>query len=104
MTELNPALAQLTRYDQFINWRSTPPGAQPYDPVTDQTIDAMDPANHLPYDKAAALADLNECGVGFVFTNNDPFFVVEAENSVDAAGNPIERGELRRTRSTCVSN
>lgn len=74
-------------YAQFINWF---PVAR-VDGKTDKIpigiggipINYMDSRNWLTLDAANALASTLGAGVGFVFTSNDPFFVVDIDSCFD---------------------
>ncbi len=90
MKSLPEALAPLAAYPQFILWISRPskrPGATdklPIHPTTGAVHDAHDPAIWLTADQAIELvAARPDTGVGFVFTDNDPFFFLDIDKCFD---------------------
>ena len=96
-SKLPDALAALARYPQFIVWESRPnpkPNGKPFKvPLNKNLTDgnAHDPANWYPVDEAFAIVDLcNQTvtpiedgaryGVGFVLTEQDPFFCLDIDH------------------------
>ena len=80
---LPPALAALAVFPQFINYTLVPdpknPGKmlkKPTSPRTGAVCDPHDPANRTTYEEAAAAS----ANVGFVFTEQDPFYFVDLDN------------------------
>lgn len=87
MIELPAALAPMGTYRQFILWRSLPDGGKrPVNPHTGATHNAHDPAIWLDADAAIALAAPMGLGVGFVFTDNDPFFFLDIDKCLQDDG------------------
>lgn len=94
--EIPPALAA---YPQFVLWIARPssrPGKTdkfPIHPQTGQIANAHDPANWLTAAQAqAALAAgvPQASGIGFVFTENDPFFFLDIDGAlVDNQWSPV---------------
>lgn len=89
MRTLPPALAALASYPQFITYKIVPsvsrPGKTDKIPILikrAQKIDAHNPANWLSFDAAAAqILMLGPAyGVGFVLTEQDPFFFVDLDS------------------------
>ncbi len=88
MEKLPDALLGLARYRQFIVYLLTPsmkrPGKTdktPINPFTLYPVSPLDPDQWFTADDAikhAAKAGSN-CGVGFVFTNQDPFFFLDID-------------------------
>lgn len=80
MQVLPPGLQALTRCPQFINYKLVPKPNGKTDKVPVNIfggeIDAHTPSNWLSYDEAAA----SQSPVGFVFTENDPFFFLDIDD------------------------
>lgn len=70
-------------YDQFINWIPKPKGNGKTDKIPTNTagyeINHLDPANWMSESKARS----SGMGVGFVFTEKDPFFFIDLDNHLD---------------------
>jgi primase/DNA polymerase family protein/uncharacterized protein DUF5906 len=91
MQSLPPAFAALAKYRKFIVYFLTPrPGVPdkmdkyPVCPITyTPKVDAHDPKNWLPVDEAIAIANKlgEKYGVGFVFTDDDPFFFLDVDTA-----------------------
>ena len=87
MKILPSALAPLGAYRQFILYRVQPgrkPGKMdkiPLDPRTCLPVDAHNPLAWVSFDEAAALLPLlgPEHGIGFVFTDHDPFWFLDID-------------------------
>ena len=87
-SKLPDALAALAEYDQFIVWRSEPqanggkPRKVPLNPETLTAADPHDPAHWMNADVAFPFVELlgANYGVGFVLTENDPFFCFDIDN------------------------
>jgi hypothetical protein len=97
MDALPPSLAPLAAWDQFVCWFAVPdadkPGKYKKFPASWETgavVDAHDPrhwtnaatavAMHAQYDRG------HGSGVGFVFTEQDPFFFHDIDNALLADG------------------
>lgn len=90
MQVLPPALAPLGAYRQFILYRLVPDGAKtakkPVNPHTLMTHDPHDPAAWVSFDEAAAVLvtlPQPEFGIGFVFTESDPFWFLDIDGGWD---------------------
>lgn len=97
MLHLPEALAPLSAYQQFILYKIVPsktrPGKSDKFPmaVDGRVVDAHDPANWLSADVALQMAQLfgDGHGVGFVFTDQDPFFFVDIDAAYDGQWSPL---------------
>lgn len=95
MQVLPEGLRALAAYPQFIVYKLVPssrPGKTdklPIDPRTGRTASAMDPSNWLlPTDAIAYAAHYGEgYGVGYCFSDRDPFFFVDIDNALEPSGN-----------------
>lgn len=90
---LPSALASLAGYRQFVLCQFIPRGNGktdkiPVDPNTLTVASAHDPNVWTDYDTAEALASSsgNGWGIGFVFTENDPFYFVDIDNCLQPDG------------------
>lgn len=94
MLPLPPALAALAAWPQFVCWFAVPkpetPGKYikfPCDWQTGAVVDAHDPQYWTTADNAAAHAERwtrgHGHGVGFVFTDADPFFFLDIDRAWD---------------------
>jgi len=74
-------------FNQFINWipRIRKNGKTDKIPIgiTGNAINSMDSCNWMSEKQAHANAIQQKCGVGFVFTENDPFFFIDIDNAVE---------------------
>lgn len=92
MFDLPAAFVALRPWQQFIVYRREPgtPKTKKY-PVnfSGQKHDAHDPAIWLDVDAAAGMAEMlgPGHGVGFVFTDSDPFFFLDIDACLDEGGN-----------------
>lgn len=120
MPALPPPLAPLSALRQFVCWFAAPiehkPGKFnkfPCHPLTGEVIDAQDPANWT--DAATAFANHarwdrgHGSGVGFVFTEADPYFfldidacLIPAEGDALAAWSPLALELLARLPGCAV--
>lgn len=84
----------LKDYNQFILCRVAQDGRKlPCDPHG-KTADAHNPANWLSYNEACKQAEKQGCAIGFVLTDNDPFFCVDIDNCLMPDGkdwNPLSK-------------
>ena len=103
-SKLSDVLAALGTRDQFIVWESRPnpkpngkPLKIPLDKARLKASDSSDPANWYSASQAFAIVDLfNQTvtpiegsaryGVGFVLTEQDPFFCLDIDNCLQANG------------------
>lgn len=88
-----PAFAKLYEYPQFITYVLRPgvkPGKMDKIPACGKTgvigVNPLDPAVWADVDTAAATAARIGGGVGFVFTEKDPFFFFDIDNCATADG------------------
>jgi hypothetical protein len=89
-------LAPLADYPQFVAWRiemrpnsksELVPTKVPYSPRLGHGADSTNPAHWGTYDEALEFAQRNQMnGVGFVFTERDPFFFVDIDKSLKEDG------------------
>ena len=79
MRELPAPLQPLAAYPQFILHA---PDKKPINYLTGQTHDPHDPAIWMQFEQAAGLAPLYGGGIGFVFTDADPFFFIDIDKSL----------------------
>lgn len=105
---LPPSLQPLGLYRQWITYRLVPhptkPGKTDKIPCSWRTggdIDLMNPANYGTYEDAAAGAHLADIGhghgVGFVFTDADPFWFLDIDGAFrDSAWSPLATELYRR--------
>ncbi|MEW6520768.1 MAG: AAA family ATPase [Thermodesulfobacteriota bacterium] len=77
--QMIPAPEAFKSYRQFILWSGD---KIPVNPQTLRPADPHDPATRLDYQTAAGMADLlgPGYGLGFVFTDNDPFFFLDIDH------------------------
>jgi hypothetical protein len=78
---LPASFGALVQYPQFILHRNK----IPHDTTGTTPSDPHDPANWLPYAEAEIMAQACGAGVGFVFTENDPFFFIDIDHCYDPA-------------------
>lgn len=92
---LSPALQGLIIYKQFILYKRVPsttmPGKMdkiPLDYTTGRKSNAHDKTNWSDYETIANIVSnsSDDYGVGFVFTDNDPFFFLDIDNCIGADG------------------
>ncbi|MDG4885339.1 DUF5906 domain-containing protein [Mesorhizobium sp. WSM4884] len=81
----------LKAYPQFVVWRlvqrpgEPKPAKLPFNPTTGQAASTTDPATWSDYASAImALASGQYAGVGWVFTDADPFFLLDLDGCRDA--------------------
>jgi hypothetical protein len=85
---LPPALSPLAAWPQFIAWRiesrATPngdvPTKVPYSPIHGGKASTTNPADWGSYEQAAAMPGM--AGVGFVFTERDPFWFLDIDGAL----------------------
>jgi putative DNA primase/helicase len=76
----------------FPQWVCSGRNKEPVNPKSGQHAKTNDPATWTSYDEAVeATQRYDLCGVGFVLTKEDPFFVVDLDGCIDP-----ETGELSR--------
>ncbi len=91
MNELPTALQGLADYNQFILWRPIPNGVKtikkPINPYTGYTHDPHD--SSIWMSSANAIESLKKYpgyGLGFVFTDNDPFYFIDIDGCLLESG------------------
>ena len=94
-------LAILAAWPQFVAWRldwledRQAWAKVPYSPTTGRKASSTDPSHWGSYDQAKAFADANGmAGVGFVFTERDPFFFIDIDKALGPSGWSILAQEL----------
>lgn len=104
MLQLPPALAAMAAYRQFIACQFVPdpetPGKTfkyPVSPFTGARVDAHDPAHWADHVTACAAASARGgvgagWGVGFVFTERDPFFFIDVDDCAVAGPDGAQTG------------
>ena len=91
----NPIPAELRERPQWVGWKSVPaepkPRKLPIDPKTGKAASSTDPATWADYNTATAgLKPYGLAGVGFVFTESDPFAGVDLDDCRDPQTGEIE--------------
>lgn len=88
MLNLPAALEPLAHYDQFIIWKAVPSRLRPgktdkfgLHPGTGRVHDVHDPAIWMSAADALAAADVGQDGIGFVLTDDDPFFFLDVDGA-----------------------
>lgn len=99
MLELPPALAPLAAFRSFIAYKLTPsvsrPGTTdkiPVSAVTRGKFELLDPAHWSDFETAATFARNAgpEYGVGFIFSEHDPFWFLDIDNCLqDGQWSPL---------------
>lgn len=94
MQTLPPALAGFAKFPQFILYKLVPSASRPgktdkfpVDPRTGKVATAHDPGAWCSFEHAAACvaAGMGD-GVGYVFTEADPFWFLDIDGALDASG------------------
>ena len=91
MQSLPQALAPFAQFNQWILWELVPdpkrPGKTnkfPIHPTTGARINHLDPYNQMTCDQAfQAFPNSKAAGIGFVFTEHDPFFFLDIDDAFD---------------------
>lgn len=87
MQHLPEPLAPLRAFNQFVLWKAVPsrrrPGKVDKFPCSldGEVVDAHDPQYWLDADTAVAMSEALGLGVGFVFTDKDPFFFIDIDGA-----------------------
>jgi hypothetical protein len=111
LTELPAALAAFAAYSQFIIYKAVPsvsrPGKTDKFPVdwrTGAVVSAHDPSYWLPVERAISIAAQwgEPYGVGFTFTEQDPFWFLDADNALTESGWSSESQGLARLLNGCA--
>lgn len=83
MEFLPQSLDALRSFPQFITYKLVPNGEKtdkiPVDPRTGWAVNPLDPKNWMDADTAIKLAKENGLGVGYVFTEVDPFWFLDID-------------------------
>ena len=111
-SKLPDALAALAEYDQFIVWRSEPqanggkPRKVPLNPETLTAANPHDPAHWMNADVAFPFVELlgADYGVGFVLTENDPFFCLDIDDCLgpDNQWSPLSQQLIQQLPGAAV--
>lgn len=89
MKQFPQALAAMRAFRQFVLWKAVASSRRPgkFDKfpcdITGKIVDAHDPSNWVDADTAVTIAQSSDLGVGFVFTETDPFFFVDIDGAYD---------------------
>lgn len=89
MKQFPQALAAMRAFRQFVLWKAVASSRRPgkFDKfpcdITGKIVDAHDPSNWVDADTAVTIAQSSDLGVGFVFTEADPFFFVDIDGAYD---------------------
>ena len=89
MKQLPQALAAMRAYPQFVLWKAVASTRRPgkYDKfpcdILGNIVDAHDPKHWVDADTAVTVAQATDLGVGFVFTDKDPFFFLDIDGAYD---------------------
>lgn len=89
MKQFPQALAAMRAFRQFVLWKAVASTRRPgkFDKfpcdITGKIVDAHDPSNWVDADTAVTIAASGDLGVGFVFTEADPFFFVDIDGAYD---------------------
>ncbi len=98
-------LEKMKEYKQWICWGNKDGRKVPLDPKTLRTASTTSPKTWASYEYASEVASQAQSGVeglGFVFTENDPFVGVDVDKCIDQDGNYNEVAQdiLRRMADT----
>lgn len=91
MKQFPQALAAMRAFRQFVLWKAVASTRRPgkFDKfpcdITGKIVDAHDPSNWVDADTAVTIAQSSDLGVGFVFTEADPFFFVDIDGAYNGA-------------------
>lgn len=89
-----PAIKELAEYCQFVCWRRvTRDGKEtkiPINPRTGLTASVTDPSSWATFEDAwHRCVEVEDCdGIGFVFTENDPYSGIDLDKCLDQNGQP----------------
>lgn len=92
MSYLPEPLRAMASFAQFIVWEAVwDEKKQKYQkypkcPKTHSKIDAHNTTGWMTWDQACEIAQAHKYGIGFVFTENDPFFFVDIDGALQADG------------------
>lgn len=76
-------LLPLAAWPQFVVWRLVDGKKLPYSPLHGGLASSTNPADWGTYDQAKAAA-VGAAGIGFVFTERDPFWFLDIDGAYDA--------------------
>lgn len=108
---VNGGLLSLTLYAQWVVWRPTPPDSAGerwkktlLSARNGKAASSTDPKTWSDYQTAIDYAELHGLGVGFVFTNEDPFFFVDIDDcyTPDIGWSPIANELCQRLSGAYV--
>jgi primase-polymerase (primpol)-like protein len=107
---IHPSLAPLAQYDQFILYKTEPLPDNPYklkkipiNPRTGWPTDAHLPDAWISAANAFAAAQTSGLGIGFVFTDRDPFFFLDVDECLfNGQLNDIARHLVNLTNGAAI--
>ena len=106
---MHPSLNAMAAWPQWICWRPVPRGdgkhdKVPTDPATGSNVDPLKPASWMPAADAIEAARASGLGVGFVFTERDPFFFLDLDACIgdDGAANASATTVLSRLPGAAI--
>lgn len=110
MQQLPDALAPFGQFRQFLAYRLVPsktPGKMDKKPVSVQTgytCDHTDPANWSSFDEAARFVAAGHAdGIGFEFTENDPFWFLDIDGALQGSQwSPLSQQLLNLTAGAAI--
>ncbi len=111
MSELPQPLQPLLDYRQFILYKLVPKvngktDKLPFDAEKNTVVNAHDPSIWKTYDEVKVVADLygQGWGVGFVFTEHDPFWFIDIDNcrQPDGSWSPVAKDLCNRLPGAAV--
>lgn len=79
---LPTALQPLAAWPQFVAWKIDNGRKLPVSPVTGRLASSTNPADWGTYEQAAAYCAQYGLGLGFVFTERDPFFFADVDKAL----------------------
>jgi putative DNA primase/helicase len=94
--------AELRELNQWVVWRREERDGKttkvPYDAKTGSRASSTDPTAWTTIEQAAGVAELGADGVGFVFTDDDPYCGVDLDDCRDPATGEIHPAAYRIIR------
>ncbi len=101
MSDLDNVPYGLQQFPQWMPWKAEPiPGKPryskvPVNPKSGVKADHTDPKNWVTFDQAVELVQLRFQGIGFEFTENDPFVCIDLDDCRDPETGEIKPWALR---------
>jgi len=100
---------ELKSLNQWITWRyewpngqEEPPTKVPYNPRTGYHASVMNPQDWCPFDYAVKAVSSGYDGVGFVFTDRDPYTGIDLDAPKDENGKPIPHDPVDAARQSLI--